>query len=185
MNQQMPSRDERERRRLVLDEVRQDPEKRQSVQIAIEQALSRVATSLRHHRQRIVDESFEDAQRHMDAFIFAAHQLSAIARLMNDMDIDSALALEEFESKTAHLKTARDAFSHYEDYLLGIGQTQKVSDDPLGVFYSRSASAGTAVHLTNPSVVFDVGEAIDATEVLVGSLIELLHQSGVSVFREG
>lgn len=181
----MSSREERERqRRLMLDEVRHDPNRRRSVQIAIEQALSRVATSLGHHRQRIADESFEDAQRHMDAFLFAAHQLSAIARLLDELGLNSAPALEEFEAGTAHLKTARNAFSHYEDYLLGIGREQKGCDDPLNVFYSRSAAAGTAIYMSNPNIVVDIGEAIGATEVLTGNLIDLLRESRDSEFRE-
>lgn len=165
---------ERHRARAEAVEVAQeDPVIRERILKGVDSALARVTVTISGQSRRIAEESLGQAQRDMDTFVLAAEQLKAISTVMNDLGMDVAPLREEFESATPHIRTARDVFSHYEDYLLGIGQRQERRGEPVSMLYQRGDAAGTAVHMTNPDVVVDIGAAITAASSYASGLTGL------------
>jgi len=110
----------------------------------------------------------------MDTFVLAADRLKCISTAMGDLGIDVAPFREKFESATPHIRTARDVFSHYEDYLLGAGRRQDRRGEPVSMVYQRSATAGTAVRMRNPDIVVDIGAAIAAAGDFAADLVNLV-----------
>ena len=142
----------------------------------IESALARVSVTLALQGRRIDEEDFDVAQREMDALILAADQLKKISSAMRIVGFDVEPVQRQFDAATPNVTAARDVFSHYEDYLLGTGNRQCRIGEPVSMFYARSALGGTAVHMTNPDIVVDVGAAIDAAAHLAAGLQTLLEQ---------
>ncbi len=176
----MTSWEERRRARAeVVAEVQESEKARTTILAGVDSALARVADTIAGQTRRIAEEPFFQAQRDMDAFVVAADQLKAISTVLGDLGADVDPLRDAFESATPHIRTARDVFAHYEDYLLGVGQWQERRGEPVSMYYQRGNAAGTAVHMTNPDVVVDIGTALDAAANFADGLTELVIASRV------
>lgn len=154
---------------------------KRQVLAATEPALSRLAVALSRQAQRIADDDFEEAMPEMESFVIGLARLEKVALVLRHIGLDVDPLLHLFDASTPNARTARNVFSHYEDYLLGEGREQPARGVPVTMHFGRGTTAGTAIHMTNPDITVEVGTAIGAAEDLAYGLLELIDTHRTSL----
>ena len=160
------------------------PGYRRQVLSATEPALSRLAVALSRQAQRIADDDFDQAMPEMESFVIGVARLEKVALVLRHIGLDVDPLLQRFDASTPNARTARNVFSHYEDYLLGQGREQPARGVPVTMHFGRAATAGTAIYMTNPDITVEVGTAIGAAEDLAYGLLELIDTHRTSLHFE-
>ena len=150
---------------------------KQSVISAAEPPLIRLTQALVRQAERIATEDFHSAIPEMESFVIEIARLASVAKVLADIGLEVDPLLEEFDASTPNARLARNVFSHYDEYLLGHGRLQPQKGVPMTTYFARGATAGTAIHMSNPDIVVNVGDAIGAASNLANGLLDLIELS--------
>jgi hypothetical protein len=162
-------------REKQLEKAKQVANHRENVARAAEPRLIFIGQGIRAARKRIDEGSFEESMIEMEPAVVEIGRLANIAHALKDAGFDISIPMKRFDLATPHAREGRNVFSHYEDYLLGIGRSQTEPGIPVTMFYERDSTSGTAVIMTNPNFRLDVGEFLNAGNDLTYDLLEAIE----------
>ena len=163
---------ERQRR---LEKAKRNANYREDVARATEPQIILMKQGFYGAQSRIESGNFSDSMAEMQPAVVEVGRLSNAARALEDAGFDIAASLTKFDAATPNARDGRNVFSHFDDYLLGIGKLQTDVGIPVTMFYERNSTSGTAVVMSNPNIRLDVGEFLKAGNHLADDLLSVLE----------
>ncbi len=163
---------DRERR---LAEAKKVANHRENVGRAAEPQIILMGQGLQGAQSRIESGDFAESMIEMQPVVVEVGRLANVAQALEDAGFDISGPLSRFDAATANARDGRNVFSHYDDYLLGIGNLQTEVGTPVTMFYERYSTSGTAVKMMNPNFRLDVGEFLNAGTNLADDLLEVIE----------